>query len=115
MLEDKIYDLKGIAHPGGYFIFKNIKALEISRYFYGQHPFERFYTQHADIIHRHSTWAMNLLDKRFIGFVSIPKIFKRSEAAMSQVSEYIPGKQIDSDQDQLLSQSEVHYLVQTPI
>ena len=34
-LEDRIYDIEGLDHPGGSFIFKKIKGRELSRYFFG--------------------------------------------------------------------------------
>lgn len=74
--------MKGIDHPGGAFITRNIHSLEISRYFTGAHAYDRFYTSHV-LVHNHSSWAQNLLEERFIGFLNTPKILVETDGDSS--------------------------------
>ena len=63
ILEDRVFDLDGLDHPGGLFIFNQIKGREISRYFYGNQCFDLF-GKPLKIQHKHSAFAENFLERR---------------------------------------------------
>lgn len=42
MLEDRVFDIMDLDHPGGRFIIDALKGREISRYFFGSQKFRLF-------------------------------------------------------------------------
>ena len=40
MLNNKVYDITGLQHPGGNFIHESVKGREIARFFFGAYGLE---------------------------------------------------------------------------
>ena len=69
-IEDKIFDVNSLDHPGGRFMWNAINAREISRYFFGAQSYE--FLDCGSVKHKHTPFSNNLLDKRFIGLADDP-------------------------------------------
>lgn len=61
-MDQDVYDVTDIVHPGGAFIFKQLVGHEIGRYFYGAYGLES--TKMAPF--KHSIYAESLLFKHHI-------------------------------------------------
>lgn len=72
-IEDRIFDIYGLDHPGGRFIWNLIKGRELSRYFFGSQEFE--FLDQGTVMHKHTPFAQNLLESRFIGLTDDPGFF----------------------------------------
>ena len=68
-VEDRIFDIKDLDHPGGRFIFNRIKGREVSRYFFGSQKFEFLNCDPHQVWHKHSPFAQNYQEDRFIGLL----------------------------------------------
>lgn len=62
-IEDRVFDIKDLDHPGGRFILPKLTGRDISRYFYGSQSFDLF-GKSVMIKHAHSALAFNYLEKR---------------------------------------------------
>lgn len=63
LLREAVYDISDFQHPGGKFILEAIKGREIGRYIYGGYSLYN----HKFLPHRHSEFAINYLETRYIG------------------------------------------------
>lgn len=73
MLGNRIYDITGLIHPGGQYVWDKLNRRDISRFFAGNYRFEEISS--ADIRHTHSISALNILDKRYIGSLELNPVF----------------------------------------
>ena len=78
-VEDRIFDIKDLDHPGGRFIFNRIKGREVSRYFFGSQKFEFLNCDPEQVWHKHSPFAQNYQEDRFIGLLPDPEFFMKND------------------------------------
>lgn len=63
ILEDRLFDVNSLDHPGGRFIIEAITDREISRYLFGNMAFDLYDTSRK-IQHQHTNFALNYLESR---------------------------------------------------
>jgi cytochrome b involved in lipid metabolism len=63
LLREAVYDISDFQHPGGKFILEAIKGREIGRFIYGGYNL----VGHNFQPHKHSEFAINYLETRYIG------------------------------------------------
>ena len=88
VLREAIYDVSDFNHPGGQFIFQQIKGREIGRYFYGGYPVQRLKFNP----HTHSSFAINYIETRYIGDFrneSCPIIYKEEIIKLDDIEKHI--------------------------
>lgn len=64
IFNNSVYDITDFRHPGGDFLLSQVTGREIGRFLYGIYNLESL----PKFGHRHSIYATNALEKRFIGY-----------------------------------------------
>ena len=76
MFEDRVFDVTTLDHPGGRFIIHTLCGKEISRYLVGAQEYTGTISS-STVQHKHSPFALNLLEERFVGFAKTPRVLDR--------------------------------------
>jgi cytochrome b involved in lipid metabolism len=63
IFNNSVYDISDFRHPGGDFLLSQVLGREIGRFLYGIYNLESL----PKFGHRHSIYALNALEKRYIG------------------------------------------------
>lgn len=105
MFGNKVYDITGLDHPGGQYIWEKLNARDIARFFAGNYRFEDI--DDASIMHTHTVNAYNYLDRRYIGSIDKnPIIFERIEFENNTFLEGIQDFTMVQEAERLVSKNQ---------
>ena len=70
LLNNSVYDLSEFLHPGGEYIIEQCNGREVGRFLFGAYCLENLNMDP----YKHSIYAINYLEKNFVGEIDVGKI-----------------------------------------